>query len=101
MNSRSLLHFDAPFQNILTDGQRLFFTDYGLAITSRFHLSKEESGFFDQHQDYDRRYAAMYMAQWLVAVLFGSWKEGEPRLRAYAQGETPTGIPKRAATILA
>ncbi|MEY9856755.1 hypothetical protein ABH935_002359 [Catenulispora sp. GAS73] len=101
MNSRGLLHFDAHFQNILTDGRRLFFADYGLAVSSRFELSREESAFFERHQDYDRRYAAMYMAQWLVAELFGSWREGEPRLRAYARGEeVPAGIPKTAAAIL-
>jgi len=101
MNSRGLLHFDAHFQNILTDGERLFFADYGLAISSRFELSQEESAFFERHQDYDRRYAAMYTAQWLVAELFGSWRGGAPKLRAYAQGEVPTGIPKTAAAILA
>ena len=47
MNSRGLLHFDAHFENILTDGQRLFFADYGLAISSRFELSPEEVAFFD------------------------------------------------------
>jgi hypothetical protein len=31
MNSCGLLHFDAHFENILTDGQRLYFADYGLA----------------------------------------------------------------------
>lgn len=43
MNTRGLLHFDAHFENILTDGQRLFFADYGLAISSRFELSRDES----------------------------------------------------------
>lgn len=32
MNSRGLLHFDAHFENILTDGQRRFFADYGPAM---------------------------------------------------------------------
>ena len=40
MNARGLLHFDAHFQNILTDGERLYFADYGLAISSRFDLSR-------------------------------------------------------------
>ena len=101
MNGRGLLHFDAHFQNMLTDGTRLFFADYGLAISSRFDLSDDESAFLQRHHDYDRRYAAMYMAQWLVATFCGSWRGGEPRLRAYARGEVPTGIPTTAATILA
>lgn len=102
MNSRGLLHFDVHFQNVLTDGRRLYFADYGLAISSRFEMSKEESAFFDQHEDYDRRYAAMYTAQWLLAELFGPWgAEREAQLRACARGEIPTGIPAKAAAILA
>ncbi|MFI7135214.1 hypothetical protein ACIBQ1_56840 [Nonomuraea sp. NPDC050153] len=34
MNSRGLLHFDAHFENILTGGQRLYFADYGLAVSA-------------------------------------------------------------------
>lgn len=102
MNGRGLLHFDAHFQNLLTDGRRVYFADYGLAISSRFQLSKEELSFFEQHEDYDRRYAAMYMSQWLVTALFGGGRdERESRLRAYARGETPTGMPETAAAILA
>ncbi len=102
MNTRGLLHFDAHFQNLLTDGERLYFADYGLAISSRFELSKDETAFFEQHRDYDRRFAAMYRAQWLVTELYGSGPEDrEARLRAYAHGEVPTGIPETAAAILA
>ena len=49
MNARGLLHFDAHFDNILTDGQRLYFADYGLALSSRFDLSEDEATFFDRH----------------------------------------------------
>lgn len=102
MNARGLLHFDAHFQNILTDGERLYFADYGLAISSRFELSKDESAFFKRHQTYDRRYTAMYTSQWLVTAIFGSGREDrEARLRAYARGEAPTGAPATAAAILA
>jgi len=101
MNARGLLHFDAHFQNILTDGRRLYFADYGLAISSRFELSQDESAFFDQHQDYDRRYAAMYTAQWLATELFGPWgEERRAQLHDFARGDVPTGIPKTAAAIL-
>jgi hypothetical protein len=95
MNARGLLHFDAHFQNILTDGERLYFADYGLAISSRFDLSKDESAFFKRHQNYDRCYTAMYTSQWLVTALFGSGREDrEARLRAYARGEIPAGAPR-------
>jgi len=47
MNAHGLLHFDAHFQNILTDGRRLYFADYGLALSSRFELSPSETSFFE------------------------------------------------------
>ena len=105
MNARGLLHFDAHFENILTDGRRLYFADYGLATSSRFELSQEEARFFDRHQDYDRCYTATYLVNWLVTALCGLAREdGDGRyalVRACAEGKRPTGIPEEAAAILA
>jgi hypothetical protein len=105
MNSRGLLHFDAHFENILTDGRRLYFADYGLAISSQFELSQDEAGFFDRHQAYDRCYTATYLVNWLVTALYGFQREDrEGRyalVRALADGRHPTGIPAEAAAILA
>jgi hypothetical protein len=105
MNSRGLLHFDAHFENILTDGRRLYFADYGLALSSRFELSPDEADFFDQHQSYDRCYTATYLVNWLVTALYGcrveDWEGRYARVRAYAAGERPTGIPNEAAAIIA
>lgn len=101
MNARGLLHFDGHFQNILTDGERLFFTDYGLAISSRFDLSKEEVDFFAEHQTYDRSYTLTHLVQWLVVALYG-YKQDEriAFVHACARGKTPTGIPPQIAAIL-
>jgi hypothetical protein len=102
MNSRGLLHFDAHFENILTDGQRLFFADYGLAISSQFELSQEEVAFFSRHRTYDRCYSVSYLVNWLVTALYGSrGDDRDAQVRAYARGERPTGIPETAAAILA
>ncbi|MFI8087431.1 protein kinase family protein [Streptomyces sp. NPDC086080] len=104
MNSRGLLHFDAHFENILTDGRRLYFADYGLAVSSGFELSAEESGFFDRHRTYDRGYTATYLVNWLVTALYGlrrEDREGRRALvRALAGGERPTGVPDEVAAIL-
>ncbi|QXE39336.1 protein kinase family protein [Streptomyces sp. GMY02] len=101
MNSRGLLHFDAHFENILTDGRRLFFADYGLALSSAFELSQEEAGFFDRHQTYDRCYSVTYLVNWLVTALYAYGRDDrEAQVRAFAQGERPTGIPEQAAAIL-
>ncbi|WP_055526319.1 serine/threonine-protein kinase [Streptomyces graminilatus] len=94
MNSRGLLHFDAHFENILTDGRRLYFADYGLALSSRFELSPEEADFFDRHQTYDRCYTMSYLVYWLVTALYGHDREDRYALvRAYADGKHPTGTP--------
>jgi len=105
MNSRGLLHFDAHFENILTDGRRLYFADYGLAFSSGFEQSREEADFFDRNQLYDRCYTATYLVNWLVTALYGYRREDRDGryalVRSYAEGERPTGIPEEAAAILA
>jgi len=53
MGSRGLEHFDAHRSNILTDGTRVYFADFGLALSSEFDLSPAESEFFTDHADYD------------------------------------------------
>ncbi|MET8638040.1 protein kinase family protein [Streptomyces sp. NPDC004680] len=104
MNSRGLLHFDAHFENILTDGRHLYFADYGLAMSSQFELSQDEADFFDRHQTYDRSYTATYLVNWLVTALFGLQREDRndryELMRAFAEGKRPTGIPEEAAAIL-
>lgn len=47
---RRLLHMDAHFRNILTDGRRLYLADYGLSLSSRFRLAEDEHGFFVRHR---------------------------------------------------
>ncbi|SDO42516.1 hypothetical protein [Lentzea jiangxiensis] len=69
MNSRGLLHFDAHFQNVLTDGERLYFADYGLAISSAFDLSEEETAFFAENVDYDRCYTVTHLVMWFAHAL--------------------------------
>ncbi|GAA3128070.1 protein kinase family protein [Streptosporangium carneum] len=102
MNTRGLLHFDAHFENILTDGRRLFFADYGLAISSRFELSQAETDFFDRHRTYDSCYTVTYLVNWLVTALYGHrGEERDALVRACAGGERLTGIPEAAAAILA
>ncbi|MGW5660673.1 protein kinase family protein [Streptomyces sp. NPDC003758] len=102
MNSRGLLHFDAHFKNILTDGRRLYFADYGLALSSRFDLSRDEAAFHDRHRGHDRCYTASYLVYWLVTALYGyRWDERYALVRACAEGERPTGIPEAAAAIIA
>ncbi|MET9229070.1 hypothetical protein [Lentzea sp. NPDC003310] len=69
MGSQGLLHFDGHFRNVLTDGSRLYFADYGLAISSRFEMSEEETAFFAEHRDYDRHYTVTHLLMWFAYAL--------------------------------
>ncbi|MGI5425117.1 protein kinase family protein [Streptomyces sp. CA-179760] len=101
MNSRGLLHFDAHFENILTDGRRLYFADYGLALSNRFDLSRAEVDFFDRHSTYDRCYTASWLVNWLITALYsGDWEKRGALIQAWAGGRQPTGAPPGTAEIL-
>ncbi|WP_405945398.1 protein kinase family protein [Streptomyces sp. NBC_00932] len=101
MNDRGLLHFDAHFENILTDGRRLYFADYGLALSSRFDLSPGEADFFDRHRTYDRAYTLSYLVNWLVSGVYGCARpEREAMIRACAAGERPPAGPSEVTAVL-
>ncbi|MFI6644555.1 protein kinase family protein [Streptomyces sp. NPDC050504] len=103
MNARGLLHFDAHFHNILTDGRRLYFTDYGLALSSRFDLSPSETGFFERHRTYDRCYTRSWLVNWLLTHLYGHEYKREERpalIRACAKGEVLPDGPREARRIV-
>ncbi|MFJ3673374.1 protein kinase family protein [Streptomyces sp. NPDC090106] len=101
MNARGLLHFDAHFENILTDGQRLFFTDYGLALSSRFDLTRDEADFFDQHRTYDQHYAVTHLVNWLAVALYGHTpEERKTFVNACAQGTPPEKVPASVTALL-
>ena len=71
MNGNGLLHFDAHFGNILTDGQHLYFADLGLATSPRFDLSAAEAGFAGRHLSHDVCYALTQLVNWLVSNVCG------------------------------
>ncbi|MEU3405286.1 protein kinase family protein [Streptomyces sp. NPDC006670] len=96
MNARGLLHFDAHFHNILTDGRRLYFADYGLALSSRFDLPPSESAFFELHRTtYDRCYTRSWLVNRLITKVYGYGREErEALIRACAAGEAPPDGPR-------
>lgn len=101
MNARGLLHLDAHFQNILTDGERLYFADFGLAMSSRFDLSPDEAAFFAAHQSYDRHYTVTHLVIWLVAAHYGLTRdERHAFIRACAEGTPPAGVPPHVAAVI-
>ncbi|QJW36690.1 protein kinase family protein [Cellulosimicrobium protaetiae] len=101
MRSRGLLHFDTHFENVLTDGERLYFADFGLAISSAFDLSRDEVDFVAAHQEYDDRYSVTHLVSWLAVALYGCGPDERRALvRSWAQGSLPAGAPAAVAATL-
>jgi serine/threonine protein kinase len=53
LRSKGIIHFDAHFHNVLTDGEQTYLTDFGLVLDKSFALTSDEEFFLDQHTFYD------------------------------------------------
>jgi serine/threonine protein kinase len=53
LREHGIVHFDAHFGNVLTDGETHYLADFGLALDSSFELTASERRFLDRHQYYD------------------------------------------------
>jgi hypothetical protein len=93
MSSRGLVHFDAHFASILTDGRQLYFADFGLALSSRFDLSAGESSFLSGHLAYDHCYTASHLLQHHLLDGVRGDTEREVFLHDWIAGRRPAGIP--------
>jgi hypothetical protein len=107
MNARGLLHFDAHFRNILTDGRRLYFADFGLATSPRFEVSTDERDFLARHASHDACYAVRELLNWIVANVVGiaAPDTGGPverydYIRRCAAGARPAGAPEPVAELI-
>ncbi|PZH19204.1 hypothetical protein C1I97_02675 [Streptomyces sp. NTH33] len=102
LHGQRLLHLDAHFRNILTDGRQLYLTDFGLALSHRFRLTGQEQAFFRRHRGYDRAYTLTHLVNWLTYELYGYGLEDRRAfVRALAGGARPDGVPAAAAALLA
>jgi hypothetical protein len=53
LQENGIIHFDAHWDNILTDGAHIYLSDFGLTLDRSFTLSEAETHFFDQNRNYD------------------------------------------------
>ncbi|GAA4697644.1 hypothetical protein Prum_062130 [Phytohabitans rumicis] len=107
MNANGLLHFDAHFRNILTDGHRLYLADLGLATSPRFDLSTDERDFLALNASHDACYAMRELLNWIVANVVGiaAPDSGGPverydYIRRCAAGARPAGAPEPVAELI-
>ncbi|WP_131781509.1 serine/threonine-protein kinase [Legionella gresilensis] len=97
INKQGMQHFDAHFKNILTDGQQVYLSDFGLAISDHFKLSESEKVFFKRHQNYDQMYKAFFLVYWLIEYLLkleiNSDKDFSILLQKYYQEKSSVTLP--------
>jgi len=108
LRGRELLHMDGHFGNMLTDGERIYLADFGLATSPRFDLSAAERDFAIRNASHDAGYAAMQLVNWLVTAVCGVPvpASGGPIARneyvlRCAAGHIPDDVPAAVAEILA
>ncbi|MGI2906445.1 hypothetical protein [Tolypothrix sp. VBCCA 56010] len=53
LRTKKIIHFDAHFRNVLTDGEQIYLTDFGLVLDKSFVLTSDEESFFEQNTFYD------------------------------------------------
>lgn len=95
------VHMDAHFENILTDGQRLYLTDFALALLPTFHLSPAERAFAAAHASYDTSYVLTHLISWLVRTLTDVLPgQVDQLLLSAASGTRPGGMPTSAAQLV-
>ncbi len=86
INARDFLHFDAHFNNMLTDGQLVYFSDFGLVLSSHFDLNEQEIEFLNSHRNYDRCASIASFLHNIITSLFGQ-DRWEMQLRNYVNGD--------------
>jgi len=106
LRRRELLHMDGHFGNMLTDRERIYLADFGLATSPRFDLSSAERDFAARNVTHDARYASMQLVNWLVtAVCQTPANDGTVARNKYvrqcAAGYIPADVPPTVTGILA
>lgn len=74
MRRRGMVHFDAHFGNVLTDGETVYLADFGLLNDSNFDLTKPERSFLARHSHYDYGEAIFAMG---LASMWALWSHPE------------------------
>jgi len=102
MNQAGLQHFDAHFGNLLTDGEQLYITDFGLAASRSFDLSAAESEFLDVNETHDACHAITRLVDWLVTRFTDvpDWLARDEFIRAVAEGNGLPDMPTAAVDVI-
>ena len=91
LRAYGMVHFDAHPGNVLTDGDRVYLADFGLALDRGFALSPAEAAFLERHREWDRWDTERYLVNWVCGRLAPGAdrttliRDGGPGLPAYAR----------------
>ncbi|MFB7496748.1 protein kinase family protein [Streptomyces sp. NPDC056161] len=100
MSAHGLVHFDAHFANVLTDGRLLYFADFGLALSSRFELSAVEAEFLSGHLVHDHCHTVSHLLRHHLPDGVRGGMEHDVFLREWIAGHRPDGVPREIAAII-
>ncbi len=78
LRMKEIIHFDAHFRNVLTDGEQIYLTDFGLALDKSFTLTKDEESFFEENTFYDYGEILRNLSH-LIRSLYDSCSENNKR----------------------
>lgn len=108
MNERGLFHFDSHLRNVLTDGEAVLVSDFGLATSPDFELTAAERAFLDDHRLHDPAHTVARIVNQVVTGLSGAVDPVDPDfaarnawIRRCAEGAEPAGLPPGAAAFVA
>lgn len=87
LRENGIIHFDAHFHNVLTDGEQAYLTDFGLALDRSFDLTREEAQFYKQHTYYDYG-EVLACVDFLVFRAYEALPESEKRRKMEKYGIT-------------
>jgi hypothetical protein len=100
LSSRGMVHFDAHFHNVLTDGQLIYLADFGLALSVQFDLSTAEKDFLTAHLTYDQNYVVSHLIRHHLVAHLGDGADTETFLQNWITGRRPPNVPPRSTAIL-
>lgn len=92
MASQNFLHMDAHFENILTDGEQLYYSDFGLALSDKFTLSNIENYFAKDNAYYDYASGSSNLMHTVLTSYLGK-DDWNVNLAKFTNDELGTQIP--------
>lgn len=97
MRRNGLHQFDVHLNNVLTDGEQPYLTDFGLASSVSFDLTQTERDFLAANATHDSCLARTTLVNWIVTQLMSPQDAAQRNeiVRNLAAGDQPEALPAR------